>query len=329
MRSIEASKNNDPLSLQERVLAQAAYQRAGAAVVDYVLTGGPKVIRSVLESDTLTDALVDRFRDNPKESLGYMRQNLIAIGADRRLSKADREDRLKRYLDAYTSLTVKLDHAAFPADETIRTGVPEYIPDGFVDMGGYSSRDLLRRGGREQIRVDKAAIFSKHRDLLLGIFSHDWSGVDSTTQKKSITAKLLLEVYRTMTYDYDLADNGHKGSGDVINLHDMDKGVCRHLALKFQVLAQACGLTSRLVKCNVNGVRHAANAVRINYDWRLVDPTIPDYKEMADGQKYWRPGAYRIEREPRGGDRLAVTGRFSGDEYVYSIHNDMNWRLER
>lgn len=313
-----------PLSLQERVLAYGIREGLGSVATSYVSKGSIKMHPELLETDELPQSLVDQFQSDPKTSIAYMRQNMMAIGSDRKLSESERKSRLNRYFDAYTDLTLKLDHEAFPPDDIVQRGVPDYIPGGFIDMGSEPNKDPSRRG-RDQIRVDKAAIYDKYRDFLLQAFSHDWSGVDSTSQKTEITKQLLLLVYKSMPYDKAMADGS--GTSDIINLHDMDTGVCRHLALNFQVLAQAFGLTSRYVKCHVDGGRHAANAVRINHSWHLVDPTIPDYEKRSDGQRHWQPGIYRINSEPKLREPLTVTGRYNGKNRTYVAHDDMYWRV--
>lgn len=314
-----------PLSLQERVLAYGIREGLGSVATSYVSKGNNRMHPELLETDELPQSLVEQFQSEPKTSIAYMRQNMMAIGSDDKLSKSERKARLNRYFEAYTNLTLKLDHKAFPGNDIVQRGMPSYIPDGFIDMGSEPSKDPLRRWGRDQIRVDKAAVYNKHRDFLLQVFSHDWSGVDSTSQKTQITKQLLLLVYKSMPYDKAIADGA--GSCDVINLHEMDTGVCRHLALNFQVLAQACGLTSRYIKCHVDGGRHAANAVRINHNWHLVDPTIPDYDQHSDGQRHWQPGIYRISSEPKPRELLKVTGRYSGKNRTYVTHEDMYWRV--
>jgi len=55
--------------------------------------------------------------------------------------------------------------------------------------------------------------------------------------------------------------------------------VCRHQALYVQVLLQSLGLTSQLLKCNLDGYSHVANLLRIDNKWHVLDVTNPEKGE--------------------------------------------------
>lgn len=326
---------HDTLSVQENTLATAMLHKMGNATVRYALRNGNRYLDHQPVSEQGFSQLVTEFHRDPKDSLAWARESLMAISQDDRLTEKQKSDRLDRYLDAYTELTLKLDHEAFPPSDTIQTGVPDYIPDGFVDMGGKDSMDHTART-REMVKVDKGAVLEKYKPLLKDVFSHDYEGQSSTQKKKAMVAKLYWGVYREINYNKDHAE---KMRG-VVNLGSVSEGVCRHIALTFQVLAQAAGLTSKLLKCdmvldqgrgNVIAGRHAANVVRINHEWYLVDPTNPDYIMKTDGSAEGRLGAVPIERPPREGERLIYEGvrRHSGQKYKYTTGNEAYWFIDQ
>lgn len=325
------TNNFNRLSLQERVLAGAALRQVGSATIDYALSASGNRVHDNQFDDNAAATLVNRFRADPKSSLGYLRQNLLAINQDKHLSTPQRQERLGRYWDAYTDLTVKLDRAAFAETDSgaVHLGVPDYIPDGLVDMGSNPSTDPRYRGGRDQIKVDKAAIYKKYRSTLLEIFSTDYTNVPSSAAKRHMAKTLMQAIYFTLPYDKGRAarDNGPRTSG-ITHLHEMSEGVCRHQALTYQVLAQACGLTSRLVKCHMDGERHAANATRIDYQWYFIDVTNPDYTATPHGKLQWEPAAYKIPHEPQDKDDYTFTKPHSGVKHHYTVRDDMCWRLD-
>jgi hypothetical protein len=87
---------------------------------------------------------------------------------------------------------------------------------------------------------------------------------------------------------YDRVNFGNEmGSNSVmlqyfVEPEDGPKAVCRHQALYTQVLLQAFGMTSRLLKCYLGGGAHAANLVRINYQWHILDTTNDIFEPIED-----------------------------------------------
>ena len=272
------------------------------------------------------------FMKDPYGALDPVRNSLYAMGGETRMPADKRREWLGQYLDAYTRLTIQLDRTVHTNgdDGNVHVGVPKYLPDGFIDMGGKPAIEPSRRGGRDQIKVDKTGIYARHRELLLDIFGQDYSAVSEAQKQKAIASKLLMATYVDIDYDYEsLRQDGRSKDSGVIGLHTLQKGVCRHKALMYQVLAQACGLDARLLKCNVDGVRHAANTTRIGDQWYLTDPTICDSVERADGRQEWRPGVAKLNGEPHARDMLKITQRHSRQQYRYDVHDDMYWRFPR
>jgi len=275
------AQKNIPLTLQEGVLGLGMMKEKNDATTDYQPdTNGVKTLNKISPIDT--GMLAEKFQRDPSRCLAFARNNLISIMSDTRLSKEDKVDRLSRYLDAHFALQIKLDHAAFPADDKIRRGIPDYVPDGLSDMGSDSTIDPNDRF-REKIRVGKEEIFKLAKPLFTDIFSHDFTNWTPDKIKRFIVDKIGVFIYNEMPYhekQNPFPNPNH--SVALVDAHRDRLAVCRHHAMYGQVLLQACGITSRLLKCDVdfhNGHGaggHAANLVRIQGKWHLVDFANPD-----------------------------------------------------
>jgi hypothetical protein len=251
---------------------------------------------------------------------------------DKNLSKERREARVKRYTDAYLDLVVRLDKKAFPAREEINRGVPEYIPDGLSDMGSDPEADPTNRRGREKIRIDKQKIFEQSRDLFHKIFSTDIGRMDNEAAKQWIVQYISYFVANKMPYDKK--QNPFPSAERSIRLNESFEqrlAVCRHHALYAQVLLQTFGITSRLLKCDVDfgeGSRgaHAANLVRINSRWHLLDITNPDKGKSGEGETFLRP-IPENNVDPNSKDYEWKFRRNDGKEWRYRSRNNMFYRI--
>lgn len=336
MSPVAQSTEVEPhLSLQEQALATAMLHRIGNATVNFAI--GSDGIRyhqnPPFEAEDFS-RLTAEFRQDPKESLAWARESLFAIGTDERLSASEKEGRLGRYLDAYFDLNLKLDHAAFPpsAPGEINEGVPDYVPDGFVDMGGDSDTDPDSRG-REMILIDKMRILQKYKLLLKEIFNGGMNELAGGNRKKAMAESIAEKVYFSMPYDY--AGRRRNIAGKKVPLSEITETVCRHHALVFQVLCQAVGVKSRLLKNDMGfegttPSRHSTNMARFDGAWYIFDPTIPDYMEKPDGQREWRPATFRVDRPPAKGEIKTwhVTTRNSNRKRTYIAHDDMYWFID-
>jgi hypothetical protein len=317
------------LSVQEHALAAAMVHKVGNATLGFVLDqyGAPQHLIPKLTETNLTWLVRDFARD-PKETLAWARESLFAINTDTRLSATVRRERLSRYIDAYSDLTIKLDHAAFPNTQpgVVQSGVPEYIPDGFVDMGRSRTTDPTHRD-REQILVDKRAILTKYKPLLTEIFMTDYSAVTLGQKKRDMADKIAQAVYFSMPYSTEAADNL---GGGLVPLSQLSEGVCRHQGMVFQVLGQAVGLKMRQMKALLGNVYHSTDVMRIDGRWFLYDVTNPDYVINRGGEKEWRPGVYPIDGPPPRGAKKTyqVKAKHSGEEHTYIAHDDMFWFIE-
>lgn len=277
-------------------------------------------------------ALAEKYAREPKEALAVARESLLSIGSDPMLSREEKDRRLDAQLDTVFDLTIKLDHAAFPPTKPgeVREGVPDYIPDGFVDMGKHRSTNPHERFdfGKPlgQILVDKRDTLAKYKPFLKDLLSRDFSRLDPQARKRRLAIETAKEIYVSMQHSVDAAES--LGT-DVVNLSSISEGVCRHQGLTFQVLCQTLGLKSRVLKSYRDGERHSTNMLRLAGQWYIFDVTNPDYKLNDAGQREWRPGVYSVDEPPKPGETKVyrVNGKFSGDPHTYTAHDNMYWRI--
>lgn len=227
--------------------------------------------------------LVQEFYHNPFTMLVSSREYLRGITDERQV------DRTIKYIDAYFNLIVKLDRDAFPPDERVRSGIPDYIPDGLVDMGSRPDKEPSKRYGREKVRVDKAEIFERAKPFLHTIFTQQASpDVSQELWEQQIANQVASFVPLKMPYNHTGDEHWGRRSEKSIGLHEfMDKplSICIHQALMTQVLLQGFGITSRLMKSDMDGGEyvgaHVNNAVKIGEQWSILDSTYPE--EQTDG----------------------------------------------
>ncbi|HVW22878.1 MAG TPA: EDR1-related protein [Candidatus Saccharimonadales bacterium] len=323
------------LETHEHVMAAAMLQKAGELAVNAVVNpeAHTEEVRSLNQEQY--DMLVENFGKDPKESLAWARESLLAIASDERLTPQEREEHLDSHLDAYLSLTLKLDHDAFPPtkDGEVGEGVVDYVPDGFSDMGRQKSLDPSKRD-REMLHVDKKALFDLYRPTLKALFSKDYSGLSSEQKKKAMMSFLAKSVYFDL-----LRTNGEAAKnmgGGTVELANVSEGVCRHQALAFQVLAQAAGLKTGIIKSDAqfgdrNPEPHSSNIVRVDGKWFLLDVTNPDGVDLENenGERVWKPGIIPIDAPP---SKTGIT-TYEGETPVghqhrkYIVHNRAFWTI--
>lgn len=288
------------LSLQQRILARAMIdahttQRfSPTACAEYAIAyhtdrGGGKIMD---KCDALTPAeqhqLVEIFLRDPKDVLAVGRQNLISIMRDERLKQAERVDRLARYLQEFVDLNVVLDNLAFPPDQVVHSGVPEYIRDQLRDLGRDPEPDPRKRTGREIMAVDKKNLYKDEtlRAFLMDLYTRIGQtqlAADSTKVKQAVVMEIAKFVHTILPYDHrrlGYHDEQHFRSIHADEVVRQRLGVCRHHAFITQQIYQLMGMTSRLIKCNYwhdgrNLGAHGCNAFRINGNWHLQDVTNP------------------------------------------------------
>jgi hypothetical protein len=110
------------LSLQQNALACGMLQEKEDTTTNFKEEKGFRFHQNQELQDKDLELLVEKFRSDPKRCLAYARDNLLAISADKRIDQQEREDRVKRYIDAYFDLIIKLDTSAFPPSSEIKSG---------------------------------------------------------------------------------------------------------------------------------------------------------------------------------------------------------------
>lgn len=262
------------LTLNQKALWYAALYKDPTAPVDYI-PGRVKNLKKTLQTTQEQKDLVSVFAQDPKETLAYCRQALQHIANDKNLTEPIRQDRVRRYVKQYLEMIIALDKEAFLHDANkVYNWIPDYIPDWFVDMWSDSKLQTNQRSSREKIIIDKKKIFDETYELLVAILWNPYF-------KKQSIVDYLYHYVAKKPYSHAVAQTWFAGQS--IKLHDIvdnNEMVCRHKALLFQVLAQACGITSRLLKCDIQFWNwdywaHAANLIRLDYTWYLVDTTNP------------------------------------------------------
>lgn len=321
MKSPEAVKFPE----QQRVLANSMLHHLGArATLDYIHMPGQRYPMHAQFDEKDFVHLRDRFTRQPQQTLASARESLIAINTDNRLSENQRSRRLDRYMEAYCNLVLTLDHTVFPDTLPGRRnqGSLHYIPDGYIDMGRSP-------GAREQISVDKAKIFEKHYHELKELLSNDYSSMDAAAQESLLADSLSYLVTNKMRYN-EKSVQRMKG---IVPLHSMNEGVCRHQALEFQVLAQAIGLQSRIIKCHAkfddgDPGSHAINVVQTGDRWQLYDISVPE-KGYRGHSAYWRAGIMEVPDPTYWRDGETFEKKASQESHYrkYVVDDSNYWRI--
>jgi hypothetical protein len=335
---MEAGQDNSPklvqLPLQERALANGMLHSELNKISSYKDTPQGRIHSTDFDGQDFK-SLVEKFKNNPKDCLAVARENLLSIKKDTRLSHNEQVDRIKRYLDAYFNLQIKLDHEAFPPSEQVIKGIPDYIPDGLSDMGSDPSIQPGLRT-REKLRVNKQEIFEQSKEFFFSIFSYDFSSLPPQEKneriKKFIAKRTGLYVYKTLSYDHK--DEGlpmfSTHSTPLSGYADRKLAVCRQQALYTQVLLQAFGLTSRLVKSDVsfNGKNfgpHVNNAVRIEGKWYVMDTTNPEQINLQQSDIFIKPVPETDIDLNKNVYKWSFANAFGTREYI--TRNNMHYRI--
>jgi hypothetical protein len=288
-----------------------------------------KTLSVVTEQDA--PALIAKFQQDPGLALAYGRTNVFAIMQDRNLTSPAKQERVRRYIEAFMSLQVKLDRVAFPPSDTINEGVPGYIPDGLSDMGSDSRVDAGRT--REKIRINKERIFAQAKQLFEEIYSLDITGKEPGAMKRYIASRVAHFVYTKMPYDSQNRDPFRWAQGKSVPVHQaMDErlAVCRHHALYTQVLLQAFGLHGQLLKCSVDFGQgsagpHVANLVRADSAWYILDATNPDI-EVGGENTFLKPiPETDIDINRKNYEWVVPHGK--NGKYIYRPRNNMFYRI--
>lgn len=188
--------------------------------------------------------------------------------------------RMDRYVRAAVDLEVLMDQQSWIGDEKVYQGIPDYLMHGYTDMGTKASP--TERRGREKIKVDKVRMASRLAECKRrGIAA----GEDQDVKP------LLAWYYNSVRSDIEFNERGVDklsrdfGNESIVLSEYLEKGlgVCRHLAIFFQLYLQEAGIDGRVVKGNLQFYifkgRHAWNLVRMRDRCLLIDVTHPQAEQ--------------------------------------------------
>ncbi|HYD35850.1 MAG TPA: transglutaminase domain-containing protein [Vitreimonas sp.] len=291
------------LSLHEKVLLKAiaeGYQTGAFAgafdnkSISYKLNSAGSRVHDSDISGVNIEQLVKAFKKDPKVAAAICRNNLLAIMRDpQEKNLEEKRGRLSRYYDAYVSLTVKLDKAAFPPQSPLseaQSGVPTYIPDGLSDMGSDKQVNPALRT-REKIRVNKKEVLTESKAFFLELLEElglnpelqaDGDPAKLEKLKIQIVKKIANYLYKRVKYNHAQTIPAAAQVRSVGIVEFFDSGVCRHIAMLAQILYQFMGITSRVFKNDMNDEPHVSNFLRLNGEWNIIDVTNPIYKNPDD-----------------------------------------------
>ena len=331
--SRNAIPNIPTLSVNERALAFAMLRNESNSIIQYQVdaSDGRRVVPSL--SDDSWPTLVNKFKSDPKDAIATARLNIFSIQQDTQLSEPDRTARIERYVRAFLDLQIKLDIAAFPNVDVPQGGVPAYIPHDLIDMGSDRGQDPKRRS-REMLHVDKRRMFAQTIKNIIKYFGTPNENSSSDASKLDVVKNVAALVYNAMPYDNASAAT-YTASKGVVGVHEAFNerlALCRHHALYTQVMLQSLGITSRLFKCELDAGKgvfesHAANLVRINSKWHILDSTNPD-NTAGIGEIFILP------LNVADADAATLNGkewshvRNNGHTWKYRHRNDMYWTIQ-
>jgi hypothetical protein len=297
------------------------------------------------------DALAQEYKRDPLAMIQKMQEKTLEKTL-RMKHDANPEEEIKDTIRGFLKAQLDLDNRAFLPDDTVKQGVPAYLPDGFSDMGSDSEPDEAKRTHkREKIRIDKEQMFENSIDILYSLFTTDLGPrVSSKARKTWMTDTISGYVHNKIKYDYQhKLDRMHRGTRS-INASEssfLELGVCRHHAIDTQVLLQSLGINSRLLKSNFRSAdappskaleAHANNLVEIEGEWFLLDTTNTEFKgDGTDTQIVFRkpippvqdgilknPNAYTWEPEKTQKDGTKKKRKYvsRNDDMYYRVRNN-------
>ena len=298
----------------------------GAIKKELVTTDSTLNTNKIKESLTPTalKTITSEFKENPEKIIKVMIENLRAISTNNSYSEKEQEKKLDLYYGAWVDLLIRFDDKLFPRTNPLRvySGIPDYIPEGLVDMGFNPS--LNERNSREKIYIEKERLLRGSKKLFFYALEN---GLD---EKQTI--RLIADaVYQKMPLDRvnrgnNFGDKTIKLLEDIIQSPE-PKAVCRHQSLTAQVLIQSMGIVSRLLKCNVYSDTtllgaHSANLVNFQNNWYLLDITIP---LKINGELKF---AFAIKYEKIDTHKNNYEWKNPTTNMIYKSRNDMFYRIK-
>ncbi|MBT7902863.1 hypothetical protein HN587_03295 [Candidatus Woesearchaeota archaeon] len=215
-------------------------------------------------------------------------------------------ERQQRYLKRSLDFEVILDHKLFPCEgDHVKKGIPLWLPDGYTDMG--QKEDDFYRGDREKFRFRK--VEGEVRNYLIAAKQFAIENLfELGVQGGEHKVVQLINQYINDRIQYDgwfvtrkARDVGNKTvcfndlRAEGMDDQTIHKAVCRHKAVIFQLMCQAAGIKSSLVKGNMYldapHSRHAWNEVTLDgtvYTADVTNPTEGKLTLYASGDEVFK-----------------------------------------
>jgi hypothetical protein len=284
---------------------------------------------------------LSQFHDNPVEALAHDRLNLFSISTDESLPPAERKQKLNEAVDEYFDKIIALDSLIPETGDTAQKGVPEYIPNGFMELGTLDSLNPSERYNREINFVDKRAMLGRYKELFMRVYSMNPTGTPQERVDMTIAHMVAKEIFTKLPY---ARDDSYKPAerGGVLKLSETKTGLCQQQALTSQVLLQAFGIEARLSKNAVAGADeiakkgpeaayggdHVSNFIKIGEKWYVFDATNHN-TDLSNGPGKFAAGIFEIPEAPDPTRKQEFVLHTNRGLRKYTTRQEMYWAVKR
>lgn len=302
--------------------------------------GSPEIVPATIALG-LDAVELSQFRENPVEALAHDRLNLFSIGSDESLPSAEREQKLSEAIDVYFEKIVALDGLIHETGDSAMNGVPEYIPDGFMELGTIASLKPSERYNREINLIDKRAMLARYKNLFMKVYAMNPTGISQERIDLTVAHMVAREVFTTLPY---ARDDSYKPTerGGILKLSETKTGVCQQQALTSQVLLQAFGIEARLSKNAVAGADeiakkgpeaayggdHVSNFIKIGEKWYVFDATNHN-TDLSNGSAKFAAGIFEIPEAPDPTRKQEFVLHTNRGLRKYTTRQEMYWAVKR
>ncbi len=282
-----------------------------------------------------------QFHENPVEALAHDRLNLFSISSSASLSPSERQQKLSEAIDTYFDKIVALDSLIGETGNTVQHGIPEYIPDGFMELGTVDSLNPSERYNREINFVDKRAVLARYKDLFTKVYAMNPAGISQERIDMTIAHMVAKEIHFKLPY---ARDDSYKPAvrGGILKLSEAKAGVCQQQALTSQVLLQAFGIEARLSKNAVAGADeiakkgteaayggdHVSNFVKIGEKWYVFDATNHN-TDLSNGSGKFAAGIFEIPEAPDPTRKQIFVLATNRGPRKYTTRQEVYWAVKR
>lgn len=291
-------------------------------------------------AETTAANLGEAFARDPFVVLKDQSRKMFDVFHDPNLNDEQRQEQLNAYFDLIESL----DRAAFPPTEGVQAGAPpDYLPHGFIDMGGVDSPVPHERDGQPMNYVDTAALLRRHRAVFEDVFTNmhpdEFSGMERHTHYAfEVIASVAQQIHRSLPH----GEPEPAERGGMLPLSTVDVATSRQSALTAQVLLQAFGMRVRLSNSYTDGeasrtsfrplppsVPHTGNVVTVTGLGGARDYMMDTHHPLQERNGEQRPGIFYTNSQ-ESSDRWTAIGGGGAQQRTYRERSDeMFWAVER